>query len=121
MTTEPNTSDPAVAYEAAPSIIAEISWVTAQSSAFIRSEPDREFWLRKAAVFDRIAVKEAAMYVPGQTTDVVETAVEAARALVQYDLAHCGLSLKGAELVTDEDHREYVRHQYHEWCRAQHF
>jgi hypothetical protein len=121
VTTGPNTSDPTVAYERAPGIIAEISWVTAQSGSFIGIEPDREFWLRKAAVFDRIAVKGASMYVPRQTTDVVETAVEAARALVRYDIAHRGLSLKGAELVTDEDHREYVRHQYHEWCLTQHF
>lgn len=116
----PNTSKPAVAYADAPSIIAEICWVAQQATRSIRGEqPTREFWLRKAAVLDRIAAKGTDMYVPELAAETVETAVQAARRLVEYDATQSGLSLKGAELVTDQDHCEYVRHQYHEWQRAQ--
>ncbi|MEV8476804.1 hypothetical protein [Streptomyces sp. NPDC051173] len=119
MTTEPNTNNPFVAYAGAPSIVTEMTWVTGRSAPSAEWEQGREFLLRKAAMLDRMAAKEAAMYVPGMATRVVESAVQAARTLVEYDVEHSGLSLKGAELVTDEDHREYVRHQYHEWLRAQ--
>ncbi|MGW1076549.1 hypothetical protein [Streptomyces sp. NPDC002537] len=115
----PNTTDPAVAYAGAPSILMEMSWVISQSAPSAEWEQGREFWLRKAAMLDRMAIKEAAMYVPGVATGIVESAAQAARALVEYDVEHSGLSLKGAELITDEDHREYVRHQYHEWLHAQ--
>ncbi|MEU5418746.1 hypothetical protein ACH4UT_24485 [Streptomyces sp. NPDC020799] len=117
----PNTSNPAIAYADAPSIIAEICWVAQQASqSFCEEQPDREFWLRKAAVLDRIAVKGTDMYVPELAAETVETAAQAARRLVEHDATQSGLSLKGAELVTDQDHREYVRHQYHQWLHAQH-
>ncbi|MBZ4321467.1 hypothetical protein [Streptomyces huiliensis] len=114
MTTEAPTSDPATAYVNAPSIIAEIGWVARQRA----SEPDREFWLRKAAVFDRIAIKEAANYAPEVAASAIEAAGAAALQLVRYDAMHEGLSPRGLELVTADDHREYVRHAYLAWSRS---
>ncbi|WP_329066344.1 hypothetical protein [Streptomyces sp. NBC_01429] len=107
------------AYEDAPSIVTEISWVTrATTDRFLGQEPDREFWLRKAAVLDRIAIDESAHYAPEVAAAAVPTAALAARRLVEADVTHSGLSLKGSELVTDDDHRDYVRRAYREWCLA---
>ncbi|MEW1719619.1 hypothetical protein [Streptomyces sp. NPDC093109] len=108
------------AYADAPSIITEISWVTrATTNHFAGQEPDREFWLRKAAVMDRIALNESALYAPEAAASAVSAAALAARRLVEADVTHSGLSLKGSELVTDDDHRAYVRHAYRAWCLAQ--
>ncbi|MEU5424313.1 hypothetical protein AB0H73_01705 [Streptomyces olivoreticuli] len=120
MTTAPNTNNPFVAYADAPGIIAELCWVAKQTNRCARTGLSREFWLRKAALFDRIAVKGTAMYVPELAAETVGTAIQVARRLVKYDAENSGLSLKGAELVTGEDCREYVRHQYYEWLHAQH-
>ncbi|MEV7427094.1 hypothetical protein [Streptomyces sp. NPDC091212] len=106
----------AIAYADAPSIVTEISWVTrATTDHFLGQEPDRGFWLRKAAVMDRIAIKESALYAPEVAAEAVSAAALAARRLVEADVTHSGLSLKGSELVTDDDHRDYVRHAYRQW------
>ncbi|MFF4156643.1 hypothetical protein [Streptomyces sp. NPDC001678] len=110
----------AAAYVDAPSIIQEICWVAKQGAdgpgKVMRS---RAFWVRKAALFDRIAIKEAAMYVPEVAADVVEAAALVARQLVSFDVEYNGLSLRGSELITDDDCREYVRQEYRKWRRAQ--
>ncbi|MGK5638022.1 hypothetical protein ACSNOK_06845 [Streptomyces sp. URMC 126] len=114
MTTEAPAPDPATAYADAPSIITETGWVARQRG----SQPDREFWLRKAAVFDRIALKEAASYAPEVAAPAIEAAADAALQLVRYDATHEGLSPRGFELVTADDHREYVRRAYLAWSRS---
>ncbi|MEU7132944.1 hypothetical protein [Streptomyces sp. NPDC046261] len=91
----------------------------AQQGHSIDVDQHREFWLRKAATLDRIALKGAAAYVPAVAGEAVEAAISAARQLVEYDIAHNGLSRKGHELVTGEDYREYVRQEYHAWSRDQ--
>ncbi|MCC3774075.1 hypothetical protein [Streptomyces sp. UNOB3_S3] len=119
MTNHAHNTRPATAYVDAPSIIKEICWVAKQSAdgpASVRRS--RAFWLRKAALFDRIAIKEAAMYVPEVAAEVVDTAALAARQLVAFDVEYSGLSLRGSELITDDDCREYVRQEYREWSHA---
>ncbi|QLE73975.1 hypothetical protein FGW37_22465 [Streptomyces rectiverticillatus] len=121
MTDAAHTTDPAAAYAGAPRILSEIVCVLrqAQSRRRFGTEQGREFWLRKAAVFDRIAIEEAATYAPDVAAPAVDAAANAARQLVEYDVTHTGLSLRGSDVVTDEDCRRYVRRQYREWSRTQ--
>ncbi|GAA0462611.1 hypothetical protein ACFQ2B_37310 [Streptomyces stramineus] len=118
MTTGPHTTESASAYGNAPGITSEIGWVIRHS----RRRPfddEREFWLRKAAVFDRMALDEAARFAPEVAAPAAEASVEVARQLVDYDIAHSGLSLKAAEIVTAEDCLAYVRHEYLKWNQDQ--
>ncbi|MGW5271372.1 hypothetical protein ACWEQP_02065 [Streptomyces sp. NPDC004044] len=97
---------PETAYALAPSIIREIGW-TAQTAA---DKPfgmalGREFWLRKAAVLDRIALADEDAGVPG---DASELATEAARRLMDLD---------DATVICDPRH--YVRQQYAHWAKHQ--
>ncbi|MER7551994.1 hypothetical protein [Streptomyces anulatus] len=112
--------DPAVAYADAPSIIQEVGWVTAAAAnCGDGGGIGREFWLRKAAVVDRIALHEVAVYAPEVAITAVQTAEATVLKFIEYEVAHSGLSLKGAELITAEDRFGYVREQYHVWSHAQ--
>jgi hypothetical protein len=71
------------AYPLAPSIVREIGW-TAQTAA---DKPfgealGREYWLRKAALLDRIALREGE---DGIRVDAAEVATGAARRLIAFD------------------------------------
>lgn len=118
MTTESYAADP---YTGAPGIMAELCWVIAQAlcSPF-DEERDREFWLRKAAALDRLAIDVAAKRTRQGAAEEVELAEKAARRLVEYDATHTGLSLRGSDVVTGEDCRAYVRREYRDWNHAQH-
>ncbi|MEU7167419.1 hypothetical protein AB0A70_22700 [Streptomyces morookaense] len=121
--TETHATEPIAAYDDAPSLLPEIRWVAVKSRS-ARDAMDREFWLRKAAVFDRIAIKEAAAGTPDAAVNTAAAAAaSAARQLVEYDTVHAGMSLRGTDTVTDEDCREYVRQEYSTWRSAgqQHF
>lgn len=114
-------SDPGVAYAGAPGIIGEIGWVARQASGHrLSSELGREFWLRKAAVLDRIALQEVATYATEVAASAVETAELAALRLIEYDTARRGLSTRGADLSAGLEHREYVREEYRAWSLTQH-
>ncbi|ROQ32396.1 hypothetical protein EDD98_1380 [Streptomyces sp. PanSC19] len=93
---------PETAYAKAPSIISEIGW-TARTAADrpFGGETSREFWLRKAALLDRIALGDE---VAPAVSDAAEVAVEAARRLMDVD---------GAAVICDPRH--YVRQQYAHW------
>ncbi|MEW2029667.1 hypothetical protein AB0901_03945 [Streptomyces roseifaciens] len=120
MTHESNAPDPTTVYAEAPSIVSEICWLLDQNvNRPFGTEQGRDFWLRKAAVLDRIAIEEAATYAPPVAANAVETAEEAARRLVEYDVTHSGLSLKGSDVITGDDCRAYVRREYDEWSRTQ--
>lgn len=80
---------------------------------------DREFWIRKAALLDRIALQEVDTYAPEVATSAVQTAEQAALRLVERDSANGLLSLRGADLASGPDHREYVREAYHAWSLTQ--
>ncbi|AVH97773.1 hypothetical protein C5L38_24215 [Streptomyces sp. WAC00288] len=90
---EPDWPTPEQAYAEAPSIIREIGWV-AQAAADrpFGTEASREFWLRKAALLDRIALDDA------------KAANRAARQLMDHD---------DATVICDL--RFYVRQQYARW------
>jgi len=80
---------------------------------------DREFRLRKAALLDRIAIQERTRYGINASADAEDAAAVAAEWLVEYDVAHSGLSLKGRDLVLAEEYRDYVRAEYAAWSQSQ--
>ncbi|MCX4587059.1 hypothetical protein [Streptomyces sp. NBC_01481] len=97
---------PETAYATAPCISIEIGWtayhaVGRPTGALL----GREFWLRKAAVLDRIALGDQAGEGFG---DACEAATEAARHLLDIDRAE-GIA----------DPRGYVRQQYAQWAENQ--
>ncbi|GAA3852705.1 hypothetical protein [Streptomyces lannensis] len=94
------------AYALAPSIISEIGW-TARTAA---DRPDydglnREFWLRKAALLDRIALSDEADSV---TSDAADLATRAAQRLMELD---------ATPVICDPRH--YCRQQYAAWVKNQ--
>ncbi|MDW4907441.1 hypothetical protein RB628_19315 [Streptomyces sp. ADMS] len=94
---------PEVAYADAPSILSEIGW-TARFLAGLKcfTGLDRDFYLRKAALLDRIALMDEP---DDPHADITETAVAAAWYLIGTDQAD----------VTG-DPRAYVRRQYAYWA-----
>lgn len=97
---------PVEAYALAPSIVSEIGWTAGQAA----NKPfgirlPRDFWLRKAALLDRIALNDEAEGVPG---DAAEVADEAAERLMRLD---------DAAVVCEPRH--YVRQQYAHWINHQ--
>ncbi|MBT1184162.1 hypothetical protein HET69_09070 [Streptomyces sp. CJ_13] len=111
---------PEAAYATAPSIISEIGWTFRGARDCLHGIQVREFWLRKAALLDRIAVTD---YDPVHG-DAATLAVEAARRLMDIDHA-AGLGPSGyANGPYTPDHpdsvrepRGYVRQEYALWIR----
>ncbi|WAZ23164.1 hypothetical protein STRCI_004489 [Streptomyces cinnabarinus] len=97
---------PEEAYALAPSIISEIGW-TARTAADgpIYEGVDREFWLRKAALLDRVALSNEGASV---SSDAADLAVKAAHRLMDLDDIHGSC-----------DPRGYVRQQYARWIKDQ--
>ncbi|MEU9185928.1 hypothetical protein AB0D14_15515 [Streptomyces sp. NPDC048484] len=97
---------PEEAYALAPSIISEIGWTaqTATDKPFGTRLP-RDFWLRKAAVLDRIALQDEP---GGAAADATEVATEAAERLMDLD-----------DTAVICDPRYYVRQQYAHWAKHQ--
>ena len=93
-------------YAQAPSIeceialLAELSELHADDGAL-----PREFWLRKAALVDRIALTEASTYGPELAKPAIRAAEAAAVQLAAYDAKH--------------RNREYVRQEYRAWSLAE--
>ncbi|MFJ2566713.1 hypothetical protein ACIO02_27900 [Streptomyces sp. NPDC087568] len=110
---------PEEVYALAPSIIREIGW-TAQTAADkpFGGHLGREFWLRKAALLDRIALRAEEDDTPG---DAAEVAAEAARRLIEHDRSGEG-DYHGAPYwpehpATTANPRGYVRQEYVHWAR----
>ncbi|MEU6216971.1 hypothetical protein ABZ845_05530 [Streptomyces sp. NPDC047022] len=97
---------PEAAYTLAPSVVSEIGW-TARTAVDrpLFDGLNREFWLRKAALLDRIALSDEADNV---TTDAAELATRAAQRLMELD---------GTAVICDPRH--YVRQQYAAWAKNQ--
>jgi hypothetical protein len=97
---------PEQAYATAPNILREIGW-TARSVADKEFGVDigREFWLRKAALLDRVALTDEAH---GSYGDASDAATEAARRLMDVD---------EASVICDPRH--YVRREYAAWAKDQ--
>ncbi|CAD5959366.1 MULTISPECIES: hypothetical protein [unclassified Streptomyces] len=115
---------PDAAYALAPGIVHEIDWTmrTAVHTPF--GVPlGREFWLRKAALLDRFALRDEAAGFSGET---VHAATEAARCLLGIDHA-AGLGPGGyANGPYPPDHpdsthnpRGYIRQEYALWVSNQ--
>ncbi|MBT2369483.1 hypothetical protein J7E88_30460 [Streptomyces sp. ISL-10] len=95
---------PEEAYALAPSIISEIGWTAgAVADKPFGEDIGREFWLRKAALLDHIALADEH---EGIRSDAAELATEAARRLVNADAA-----------AVTRDPRHYVRQQYAHWAK----
>ncbi|MFF0505621.1 hypothetical protein ACFYUH_18740 [Streptomyces fimicarius] len=114
---------PERAYAVAPSIVREIGWpARAVAERPLYTDLGREFWLRKAALLDRIALADDRESAPG---DAAEAATEAARRLVALDSA-AGLGPSGhADGPYAPDHPEstrdprgYVRQEYAIWHKT---
>ncbi|PAZ16929.1 hypothetical protein CLM62_05505 [Streptomyces sp. SA15] len=110
---------PEQAYALAPSMVSEIGW-TAQTAA---DKPfgeglDREYWLRKAALLDRIALQGEA---DGFHGDACEVATEAARRLIERDRDgegdYHGTPYWPEHPATVADPRAYVRQEYAHWAK----
>ncbi|MFJ9076634.1 hypothetical protein ACIRO3_15455 [Streptomyces sp. NPDC102278] len=97
-------SGPEAVYATAPSVISEIGWTVRGARDCRRGVHVREFWLRKAALLDRIALSDDDP-VGG---DAATCAVEAARRLMEID---------HADSSRTADPRGYVRQQYALWIR----
>ncbi|MET8031394.1 hypothetical protein [Streptomyces sp. NPDC005345] len=95
---------PEAAYATAPSMVREIGW-TARTAREVASGtfPAREFWLRKAALLDRIALHDNS---GGMPTAAADLAVQAARQLMDLD-----------DKPVLCDPRAYVRQQYALWAK----
>ncbi|MER0447029.1 hypothetical protein ABR738_21090 [Streptomyces sp. Edi4] len=97
---------PEDAYTGAPSILNEIAWIARTAAdPESRSDLDREYFLRKAAVFDRIALSGDPDIPYGSDTETAH-----ATALYLMDLDH-------APVICDP--RTYVRQQYAQWAHQQ--
>lgn len=114
---------PAQAYSKAPSIISEIGWTArrAREAVWPCGPTDlREFWLRKAAVFDRIALDDRTASVH---TDADEIALTAALTLLNLDRDGEG-DYHGTPYWPEHpkalaDPRGYVRQEYAHWITRQ--
>ncbi|MEU7061624.1 hypothetical protein [Streptomyces sp. NPDC046197] len=97
---------PDEAYALAPSTISEIGWTarTAADRPFYDGM-NREFWLRKAALLDRIALSDEAWSI---TSDAADLATRAAQRLMELD---------GTAVICNPRH--YVRQQYAAWAKNQ--
>ncbi|WP_435601223.1 hypothetical protein [Streptomyces sp. C10-9-1] len=113
---------PEQAYALAPSIISEIGWTAQRAREAmwpLHSAPVREFWLRKAALLDRVALSDTTV---GAHTDAPEAALNAARKLLDADLSGSGYG--GTPYWPDHpeaiaDPRGYVRQEYGLWAKHQ--
>ncbi|MET9598116.1 hypothetical protein [Streptomyces sp. NPDC006459] len=111
---------PETAYATAPSIISEIGWTASGARDCLHGIAVREFWLRKAALLDRIALTDDDP-VGGEAATL---ATEAARRLMAIDHA-AGLGPSGyADGPYSPDHpdsirepRGYLRQEYALWHR----
>lgn len=98
---------PDTAYAVAPSILSEMRWVTnALATAECFTELERDYYLRKAALLDRIALMDEPAPPFGDAT----TAAEAAAVfLLDTDRDHLADHIVER---ADKDPRGYVRQQY---------
>ncbi|MFD3946830.1 hypothetical protein [Streptomyces sp. NPDC058579] len=114
---------PEQAYALAPSIVGEIGWTARRAREAlwpIHSANVREFWLRKAALLDRIALDDRTA---GIHTDAPELALNAARKLLDVDRDGDG-NYGGTPYWPDHPEatanpRGYVRQEYARWAKHQ--
>lgn len=114
---------PEQAYALAPSVVSEIGWTAQRAREAlwpIHATVVREFWLRKAALLDRIALDDTTA---GIHTDAPEIALNAARKLLDVDRDGDG-NYGGTPYWPDHPEaianpRGYVRQEYARWATHQ--
>jgi hypothetical protein len=111
MTSELSANNLDAAYADALALDDELSWLRACTGT-PGFELRREFWLRQAALLDRLALQ-------GAVVPLIRAALMAAANLVAHDIEHRGLSPKGHDLVAADDYQEYVRAEYRLWRLTQ--
>ncbi|MEU6216698.1 hypothetical protein ABZ845_04120 [Streptomyces sp. NPDC047022] len=105
---------PKEAYALAPSIISEVGWTTrtvADAECF--TELEREYYLRKAALLDRVALLDEFNDPYG---DAPVAALAAATYLLDVDRANTGPTFAAH---ADADPLGYVRQQYQAWRKQE--
>ncbi|MFE2317808.1 hypothetical protein ACFXC8_32710 [Streptomyces sp. NPDC059441] len=115
---------PEDAYATAPGITYEIAWTASTARTLAknphRGDVDREYWLRKAALLDRIALDYEADGVPNGTAEV---AAHAARQLIDVDQVgegdYSGVPYGPEHPATLAHPRGYVRQEYALWAENQ--
>ncbi len=117
---------PDLAYADAPGVITEIGWLSEQArSTPIVQEASREYWLRKAALVDRIALARVVTHPQEEALEAAAMASNAAVQLIDYDEQHqespqrpAAGSIRFSDAVVCAGYRAYVRQQYLAWRRA---
>ena len=118
---------PVLAYAGAPGVVDEIVWVTEQAQILGRGgEASREYWLRKAALVDRIALARVLTHSQEEVLDAAEMASNAAVQLIEFDERQgdgpqrpAAGSIRFSDATVGAGYRAYVRQQYLAWSRAQ--
>ncbi|MGY1500780.1 hypothetical protein ACW4TU_30085 [Streptomyces sp. QTS52] len=113
---------PEAAYAFAPSLVREIAWTARTARAVIdlpfNGDDCREYWLRKAALLDRIALHDEQA---GITGDAGTAATEAARRFVDHDRdnsgGHPSGPIRAAYPRAAAQPRGYVRQEYAHWAK----
>lgn len=111
---------PEEAYDGAPSIVREMDWVTSHLANNGVLDPiNREFWLRKAAVLDRIALTDRDGHLYGDADDLAR---EAARRVMVLDHSgdgdYGGLPFWPEHPEAIANPRGYVRQEYATWLQG---
>ncbi|MGW0736329.1 hypothetical protein [Streptomyces sp. NPDC002851] len=114
---------PEEAYAKAPSIASEIGWVAKTAADKpLSGTLGRDFWLRKAAVLDRIALDDAEAGIHGDATEVAAKAAERLLAMDRDDeIWGGGYISEGPNLpvhaAAEANPRAYVRQEYAQWAK----
>ncbi|WP_399088184.1 hypothetical protein ACGH2B_12940 [Streptomyces sp. BBFR2] len=111
---------PDKAYADAPRLLAEMRWVTDQVAAQpLNTGLSREFWLRKAALLDRIALAETD---ERYKAEAGIAAAKAAHHLARYDRERGSgpFATRNGPIPPDSpqwgsNYRPYVRQEYAAW------
>jgi 8-oxo-dGTP diphosphatase len=108
---------PEAAYALAPSIISEIGWVTRAAADPETYDPaNREYWLRKAAALDRIALRDEPA---APHADATEAAEAVAVVLLDNDKGedgeYIGQPYGPGHPAAEANPRSYVRQEYAHW------
>ncbi|MET7348852.1 hypothetical protein [Streptomyces mirabilis] len=115
---------PEDAYATAPGITYEVAWTASTARTHTENphggDVDREYWLRKAALLDRIALEYEAEGVHNGTDEI---AANAARQLIEIDQDgdgdYSGAPYGPEHPATLAHPRGYVRHEYAVWAENQ--
>ena len=115
---------PVDAYAGAPSVVREIGWVADQAANRRVAEIGREYWLRKAALVDRIALDQLEELGGEAAANAAEAADHAALRLIEFDEdptrgGHGPGSLRFSDALVGAGRRTYVRQQYLTWHHTQ--